>query len=69
MIKEKIEVMKEVLGDSSSWIIQLERFENEPLVFESMYRIMVGTALDMLYNEKNAIENKIQKLEKTLDTF
>lgn len=69
MIKEKIKVMEEVLGDSSSYVTYLKKFENEPLVFESIYRTMVNTALDVLYSEKKFIEDNINKLEKTLDTL
>ena len=66
--KEKIAVMVRVLGNNSSWTIQLKRFsESDECIFNTVYSLMAQSTLVDLENQLCAIQEKIKILKESLE--
>lgn len=66
--EEKIAAMVKVLGNESSWTIQLKRFsELDECTFNAVYSLMAQSTLADLENQLSAIQEKIKILKESLE--
>lgn len=66
--EEKIAAMVKVLGNESSWTIQLKRFsESDKCIFNAVYSLMAQSTLVDLKGQLSAIQEKIKIIEESLE--
>ena len=66
--EEKIAAMVKVLGNESSWTIQLKRFSKlDECTFNAVYSLMAQGTLADLKGQLSAIQEKIKILKESLE--